>query len=76
MRTVRARAKNLMEERLAEGVRVGELKSDTDVAQLADFFETVFRGMAVRARDGADRRTLEKTAAIALEAWPASSKGN
>lgn len=76
MRTARARAKNLMEERLAEGVRVGELKSDTDVAQLADFFETVFRGMAVRARDGADRRTLEKTAAIALEAWPASSKGN
>jgi AcrR family transcriptional regulator len=76
MRTVRARAKKLMKDRLVKGVSDGELASDTDVAQLAEFFETVFRGMAVRARDGADRRTLEKTGAIALDAWPASPKGN
>ena len=71
MRGVRGQSVALMEKRLAEGVRSGDLPAQTDIAQIADFFETVFRGMAVRARDGADRRTLERTGAMALAAWPA-----
>jgi AcrR family transcriptional regulator len=70
MRDVRRRARDLMKKRLVEGVTAGELASDTDIAQLADYFETVFRGMAVRARDGADRQTLEKTGMMAFGAWP------
>ena len=73
MRAVRGRARALMEQRLAEGVRDGDLPKETDVAQIADFFESVFRGMAVRARDGADRRALERIGAMALAAWPARS---
>jgi len=70
MREVRERSRTLMIERLNEGVRNGDLSEGTDVAQIAEFFETVSRGMAVRARDGADRRTLEKIGAMALDAWP------
>lgn len=70
MREVRGRSLALMVERLDEGVRNGDLPKGTDVAQIADFFETVFRGMAVRARDGADRAMLEKTGVMALDAWP------
>ena len=70
MREVRGRSLALMVERLDEGVRNGDLPKGTDVAQIADFFETVFRGMAVRARDGADREMLEKTGVMALDAWP------
>ena len=70
MREVRGRSLALMVERLDEGVRNGDLPKGTDVAQIADFFETVFRGMAVRARDGADRGMLEKTGIMALDAWP------
>ncbi len=70
MREVRGQSLALMVERLDEGVRSGDLPEGTDVAQVAEFFETVFRGMAVRARDGADRSMLEKTGVMALDAWP------
>lgn len=70
MREVRGRSRTLMIERLDEGVRNGDLPEGTDVAQIAEFFETVFRGLAVRARDGADRETLEKIGVMALDAWP------
>jgi len=71
MRSVRTRSRELMQERLAEGVRAGDMAADTDTAQIADYFETVFRGMAVRARDGAERQTLEGTGRMALAGvWP------
>ena len=70
MREVRGHARALMVERLNEGVRNGDLPEGADIAQIADFFETVSRGMAVRARDGADRGMLEKTGIMALDAWP------
>ena len=70
MREVRGRSRALMVERLDEGVQNGELPEETDVAQIADFFEIVSRGMAVRARDGADRAMLEKAGVMALDAWP------
>jgi len=47
--------------RLAEGIKAGDLPPDTDIAPLAEVFETVLRGMAVRARDGADQYMLLKT---------------
>lgn len=70
MREVRERTRALMEQRLTKDVLTGDLPQETDVAQVAEFFEAVFRGMAVRARDGADRRILEKIGLMALDAWP------
>jgi AcrR family transcriptional regulator len=40
---------------LATGVEAGDLAPDTDATELAGFFGTLFRGMAVQARDGSPR---------------------
>lgn len=67
----RALSERLMCERLQAGIDTGELPADTDPAALAAFFSTVFRGMAVQARDGATRARLVEIGRLALRAWPA-----
>ncbi len=58
-------------DRIAQGIADGELPADTDAASLANFYSTVFQGMSMQARDGASRKKLLATAAIAMRAWPA-----
>jgi hypothetical protein len=48
----------------------GDVPPDTDAAAMAAFFSTVFRGMAVQARDGATRDQLLKIGALAMKVWP------
>jgi hypothetical protein len=50
MRDVRRYGEELLSERLREGVAQGDLSPDTEVEELAAFFEAVLRGMAVKAR--------------------------
>ncbi|ADP78489.1 TetR/AcrR family transcriptional regulator [Pseudofrankia inefficax] len=59
-----------LERLAAAAVRAGELPPGLDARALAVFTGVVLQGMALRARDGADRRELESTAMIAFEAWP------
>jgi hypothetical protein len=66
--------KSILKARLARGVREGELPRGTDIAALADFYSTVFKGMALQARDGASRRSLLASAEAAMRAWPAAGK--
>jgi hypothetical protein len=40
-----------------------------DSATIAAFYNTVNHGMAIQARDGADRRTLCAVAEAAISAW-------
>jgi AcrR family transcriptional regulator len=70
----RAAMKSILKARLARGVREGELPRGTDIAALADFYSTVFKGMALQARDGASRRSLVASAEAAMRAWPAAGK--
>ena len=56
--------------RIEHGIRDGELPADTDAAELAGFYATVFRGMSIQATDGASRENLMATAAAAMRAWP------
>jgi AcrR family transcriptional regulator len=70
----RAAMKSILKARLARGVREGELPRGTDIAALADFYSTVFKGMALQARDGASRRSLLASAEAAMRAWPAGRK--
>jgi len=44
--------------RLRKGVSDGNLPPGTNVKELAAYFGTIFRGMAVQARDGASRKQL------------------
>src|ERR1700734_3899515 len=57
--------------RLRKGVSDGDLPPETDIKELAGYFGTIFRGMAVRARDGASRKQLLATCRLAMRAWPA-----
>lgn len=67
----RAASAVAMQARLQRGVDEGDLAADTDVAGLADFFNALSRGLAVRARDGATPEQLLGIANVAMSAFPA-----
>jgi AcrR family transcriptional regulator len=56
--------------RLRKGVSDGDLPPGTNVKELAAYFGTIFRGMAVQARDGASRKQLLAICRLAMRAWP------
>jgi AcrR family transcriptional regulator len=67
----------LIIERLAQGIRDGDLKADTDAAVLGDFLATVMHGLSVQARDGVSRKRLMRVADHALQIVPeARSRGH
>jgi hypothetical protein len=70
----RAKAEEMMAQRLRKGVEDGDLPSDTDVPALAAFYSAVTRGMAVQARDGGSSQKLKAIADVAMQAWPAQSR--
>lgn len=69
MRSTRGGAFDLLTARLKKGVEDGELPSSLDIAKLARFLQTVQSGMAIRARDGAERAELQGVAEIAMAGW-------
>ncbi|WP_431262416.1 TetR/AcrR family transcriptional regulator [Roseateles chitinivorans] len=69
MKTTRAGAFDVLSSRLAQGVADGELPPALDIAHLARYLQTVQSGMAIRARDGADRSELQAVAEIAMAGW-------
>ena len=68
----------VVQERIDAGIAAGELPADTQSRHLAEYIVAVQQGMAQRARDGADRQTLEAIADAAMAAWPPppSSRGD
>jgi AcrR family transcriptional regulator len=56
--------------RFERAVVEGDLPSDANPGDLARFVTTVMQGIAVQAASGASREELERTASIALRAWP------
>jgi AcrR family transcriptional regulator len=56
--------------RLRKGVSDGDLPPGTNIKELAAYFDTVIRGMAVQARDGASRKQLLAICRMAMRAWP------
>ena len=60
--------------RIAEKIRAdvarGALPTNTDVDQLTTFVMSVWSGVALQARDGATRASLEAAVDIAMRAWP------
>jgi AcrR family transcriptional regulator len=72
----RRRQTALISERLARGIRDGDIKADTDAAVLGDFLATVMHGLSVQARDGVSRKRLMRVADHALQIVPeARSRG-
>jgi AcrR family transcriptional regulator len=69
MRTARGGAFEVLSQRLERAVIDGELPKSVNVAKLARYLQTVQSGMAIRARDGADRSELQAVAELAIAGW-------
>lgn len=66
LRSYRLGYKEIFKKRFDQAEKDGQLKVSADPELLADYFLTVTQGLAVRAKDGADKKTLEAAAVIAL----------
>lgn len=69
MQAYRAEAHAKLEEKIQAGIDNGELPATADAKAIAYFYCSVQQGMSVRARDGASRKELRKTAELALLGW-------
>lgn len=69
MQTARTGAFDVLKARFEKAVDEGDLPTSIDVSKLARFVQTVQSGMAIRARDGADRADLEAVADFAMAGW-------
>jgi AcrR family transcriptional regulator len=71
MREQRAMREKLMRQRLRRGIAEGDLPASTDINALTSFYTSIIDGMAIRARDGASRKTLNAIVDLAMAAWDA-----
>lgn len=71
MRAARGGAFDVLVSRLERAVAEGELPESVDIAKLARFLQTVQSGMAIRARDGAERAELQAVAEMTMAGWEA-----
>jgi len=69
----RAATQLALRRRLERAQQEGELLSSTDCATLAEYVMTVTQGMAVQAKAGASRTSLEKLVDHVLGTWPSAS---
>ena len=56
--------------RIQGGIDNGELPSDTDAQDLANFYATIYQGMSMQAKDGATHESLMATVRTAMRSWP------
>lgn len=69
MRSTRAGAFDVLVSRLERAAEEGELPPALDIAKVGRFLQIVQSGMAIRARDGAERAELQSVAEIAMAGW-------
>lgn len=69
MRSTRGIAFDVLSSRLQRAIDEGELPPGLDIAKAGRFIQTVQSGMAIRARDGAERAELQSVAEIAMVGW-------
>jgi AcrR family transcriptional regulator len=69
LREQRALRARFTRQRLRRGVTEGDIPSGTDVHALAAFYTSIVDGLAMQARDGASRKTLNAIVDCAMAAW-------
>ena len=75
MMAARALGEAALLQRLEQAWTQGDLPAHADCNALTAFIMTLLSGMAVQARNGADRAALEAVATQALSTWPGSAGG-
>jgi AcrR family transcriptional regulator len=68
-RDFRSQRNKVIRQRLERGVAEGDLPEGLDLAAIAAFYVMVLDGLALAARDGASRKTLEFVVDGAMGAW-------
>ena len=69
MRGQRALRHKKIRERLQQGVDDGDLSPTADLEAITAFYITIIDGLAIEARDGASRKSLQTTVNNAMAAW-------
>ena len=69
MRGKRVLREKFVKQRLRRGIAEGDLPGSTDINALTSFYNSIVDGMAIRARDGASRKTLNAIVDCAMAAW-------
>jgi len=69
MRATRAGGFDILKARFDQAKADGDLQAAADTTKLARLVQTLQSGMAIRARDGADRAELAAVADLALAGW-------
>src|ERR1700745_2714521 len=69
VRGLRLRRRKAIRRRLQRAVDEGQLPKHVDLVSLAVFYTTVIDGLAIQARDGASRKSLDSTPRCAMAAW-------
>ncbi|MCE4226616.1 TetR/AcrR family transcriptional regulator [Methylobacterium sp. C25] len=67
---IRAGTETYFAERIRKGISEGDVPADVDVDGHAAFLNTLLRGLAVQARDGASREKLARIAKAGLDGMP------
>lgn len=74
LRAMRQALAEAIRRRLEQGVCEGDLPEGLDLPAIASFYTTFVHGLALRARDGASRRTLDAAVDGAMVAWSGLTK--
>lgn len=72
LKALRQEGRDYIQQRLARGIRDGQLPSTTDARTLAIALNTLLEGMSLQAHDGLSRQDLEGIAATAVIMLPES----
>jgi AcrR family transcriptional regulator len=63
-------ATQLLQKRLEQGKRKGELPSKSNCKVMAEYFTSVVTGLSIQASNGATTRDLHQVIAMAMASWP------
>jgi AcrR family transcriptional regulator len=69
MREQRALREKFIRQRLRKGMAEGDVPPTADINALVAFYTSIVDGMAIRARDGASRKSLGAIVECAMAAW-------
>ena len=65
----RNQVKEKIYQRLQQGVLDGDLKAETNIQAMTDYYTTVIQGLTMQARDGVGLEQLEKVVLLALKTY-------
>jgi TetR/AcrR family transcriptional regulator, copper-responsive repressor len=69
----RKQSEQMIRKRIERGIADGDVPADCDAVLLASYVTTVFQGLSIQARDGANKKTLDAVVKRSMQAWPAEN---